>query len=734
MKLIFRYLKPFSLALIASIFFLFVQVLCDLGLPRLMSNMVDTGIQARGIQAGAPEAISEEGFTLLKTFLSGRDEETLEEGYEFIESDSSEAISLTDRFPAADSINIYVLADKDAVLAKAVDEAYSHAVNGLALSLREITGQDTVSGYQLERLYEMAPFYADRKSSGQLEAYIVQAANESAAVGPQVYIAFTRFFYNELGVDLERLQRVYIMSTGMKMLGIALLGGLAAIVVGWFASKIGTSVAMRLRRDVFEKVGQLSREEFDRFSTASLITRTTNDVQQIQQFILMAIRLMLFAPIMGIGGIVLAVRSSVSLSWIIAVAVIAIVGLIILMFALAIPKFKILQLLIDKLNLVSRENLSGMMVIRAFRNESYEENRFEQANGRLRKTNRFIQRTMSFLFPAMMLVMNLVSLLIIWVGARAIEASELEIGNMMAFMQYAMQIIMSFMFMSMMFVMTPRALVSAERIQEVLDTELSVQDPEQAKELPKADDIALEFDRVSFRYRNAADPVLKDISFTTKPGQTTAIIGSTGSGKTTLVNLVPRFYDAISGKIMLNGLDIRELPQKELRESIGYVPQKASLFSGDIAFNLRYGKENADEEEIRQALQAAQALGFVDRMEDGMASSVAQGGTNFSGGQKQRLSIARALLKKSPIYIFDDSFSALDLKTEASLRGALKQFTSNAAVLLVAQRVSSIMDADQIIVLDQGRIVDRGTHEELMERCETYRDIAQSQLTKEELA
>jgi ATP-binding cassette subfamily B multidrug efflux pump len=733
MKLIFRYVKPFSLSLMVCIAFLFVQVLTELGLPRLMSSLVDTGIQTGGIEPEAPDAISSEGLSLLKIFLSEQDAAALEDGYKLVASGSGEARQIAEQFPLAKSTDVYELKVKDGSQAEAVEDAYMRAVGGLALSLQGVPGQDGSATIQLERLYEMTSLFMERKASGRLDSSIAEAMIESPD-GLQLKVIFTRLFYEELGVNLERLQHDYIFETGMKMLGVALLGGLVAIVVGWYASWIGTSVAMRIRRDVFKKVGQFSNEEYDNFSTASLITRTTNDVQQIQQFIMMALRLMLFAPIMGIGGIILAIQSSTSLSWIIAVAVISIVGLMVSIFVLAAPKFKILQGLIDKLNLVSRENLSGMMVIRALRNEPYEESRFEQANASLRITNRHIQRTMSFLFPAMMLVMNLVTLLIIWVGASAIEASELEIGNMMAFMQYVMLIIMSFLFMAMMFVMIPRALVSARRIEEVLHTPLSIQDPAMPKTLPRGEGITIEFDLVSFRYRNAEDPVLEEISFTAKPGETTAFIGTTGAGKSTLVNLVPRFYDVTGGNIRFNGVDIREFSQKELRENIGYVPQKGGLFSGDIASNVAYGKETAGEEEIREALRVSQGLDFVDRLADGTASTVAQGGTNFSGGQRQRLSIARALLKKSPIYIFDDSFSALDLKTDAALRRALMQFTSNATVLLVAQRISSIKNADQIVVLDKGRVVDKGTHQELMERCETYREIAKSQLTKEELA
>lgn len=491
---------------------------------------------------------------------------------------------------------------------------------------------------------------------------------------------------------------------------------------------------MQLRRDIFEKVTRFPKVEYEQFSPASLITRTTNDVQQIQQLILTGLRLLLFAPIMGIGGIILAIRSSLSMSWIIAVSVISIFGIVFVLFSLSMPKFKTLQKLIDKLNLITRENLSGMLVIRAFGNEKYEETRFEQANSNLKVTNRFVQRTMAFMFPAMTLVMNLIILLIIWVGAGAVATSELQIGNMMAFMQYATQIIMSFLLMSLMFMMIPRALASAERIQEVLDTEVSISDPKHAKSINVEEGGRVEFKNVSFQYKNAEEPVLEDISFTAWPGQMTAFIGTTGSGKSTLVNLIPRFYDVTDGVITINGIDIREHSQEELHINIGYVPQKGFLFSGDIVSNVRYGMESADESEIEEALEVAQAKGFVQNMPDGIKTTISQGGVNVSGGQRQRLAIARALIKKAPIYIFDDSFSALDLKTDAALRRALRPFTYTATVLVVAQRVSTIKHAEQIIMLDKGRIVGKGTHPELLKSCASYREIAESQLEKEALA
>ncbi|WP_138750784.1 ABC transporter ATP-binding protein [Paenibacillus sinopodophylli] len=738
MKLILRYLKPFIIALTISLIFLFIQVASDLGLPRLMSEMVDTGIQSRGIESGAPAMIRTDGFELLKTFLSEQELATFANGYILVAAGTSEADYA--RYPATEKQDVFKLVDKRF---KAVDEAYARAVYALVLYMQELHGssfvpfaidQEGITNMSLEQLYAMSPQFTENKASGEFDDLISAAAMDETLAGKQMSILFTRLFYSELGVDLNQLQRNYMLGMGLKMLAVALLGGLAAIIVGWYASKIGTSVALRIRRDLFEKVTRFSSVEYDQFSTASLITRTTNDVQQIQQLILMGLRLILLAPIMGIGGIIFAIRSSVSLSWIIAVAVISIVGIILVLFSLSLPRFKKLQVLIDKLNLISRESLSGMLVIRAFGNENYEEARFEQANDTLRVTNRFVQRTMAFLFPAMTLVLNLVTLLIIWVGAGAIESSELQIGNMLAFMQYAMQIIMSFLLMSMMFMMVPRALASAERIREVLDTELSIRDPEHTKLFAAKEGVTIEFKSVSFQYRNAEEPVLEDISFTAKPCQTTAFIGTTGSGKSTLVNLVPRFYDVTAGQITINGIDIREQSQEELHANIGYVPQKGFLFSGDIGSNVRYGMESASETQVEEALEVAQATGFVKRMEEGIMSPISQGGANVSGGQRQRLAIARALIKKASIYIFDDSFSALDLKTDAALRKGLGSYTRNAVVLVVAQRVSTIKNADQIIVLDKGRIVGIGTHHELLKNCLNYRNIAESQLSKEELA
>ncbi|PWL73044.1 MAG: multidrug ABC transporter ATP-binding protein [Clostridiales bacterium] len=525
----------------------------------------------------------------------------------------------------------------------------------------------------------------------------------------------------------------YILQEGGKMLLVALLGAVCTILVGFLSARLAAGTARNLRHDVFRKVERFSNAEFDRFSTASLITRTTNDIQQIQMLSVMALRFVFYAPIMGVGGVVKAVTKSPNLSWIIAVAVLVVIGLVLVLFSLSVPKFKLVQKLVDRLNLVTRESLTGMMVIRAFNTQKREEERFDEVNRDLTKTNLFVNRLMVFMMPVMMFVMNAVQITIIWIGAGQVDAGAIQVGDMMAFMQYAMQIIMSFLMISVMFIMLPRASVSAERINEVLDTEPVIQDKDAPKHFPSDFKGVVEFHNVTFTYPGASEPVLNDINFVAKPGETTAFIGSTGSGKSTLVNLIDRFYDVSTGHISIDGVDIRDVTQHELHEKIGFVPQKGVLFSGTIASNLRYGKEDAAEEELVAASRIAQAAEFIDEKENRYDSDIAQGGGNVSGGQKQRLSIARALVKQAPIYIFDDSFSALDFKTDAALRRALKQETGESTVLIVAQRISTIMGAEQIIVLDEGRIVGKGTHRELLQNCAVYREIAQSQLSEEEL-
>jgi len=730
MKLIMRYLKPFSVTLFIAVVFLFIQVISELGLPRLMSEIVDTGIQAGGIDEIAPTVLTEDAMELLQLFLDETESTVLLDGYRFVDVGIEQQI--INDFPLAESSAIHQLREQSEI----IDGLYARAVHSFALS-QQADSSESGSFDKLKELKQWLPQLHEQKVTGQLEAAIAAATSAAAGdslAGKQTATQFTQVIYEQLGFDLKQHQQSYIIKLGLTMLAVAALGAASSVVIGWLSAKLATSVGMRLRRDIFHKVSTFSKSEFEKFSTATLITRSTNDVQQVQQLILTGLRLILFAPLLGIGGIILAIRSSLSLSWIIAVAVISIVGIIAIIFSIAVPKFKILQQLIDKINLISRENLSGMMVIRAFGNEQYEGQRFLQANDQLRKTNRFVQRTMAFQFPAMMLVMNLISVLIVWVGAKEIAASQLQLGNMIAFMQYATIIIMSFLLLSMMFLMIPRAIASAERIQEVLQTEVSITEPAQAQVLDRSEGVTISFNNVAFSYGDAEEPVLEGISFTATPGKTTAFIGSTGSGKSTLINLIPRFYDVSSGSIMLNGIDIRELSLYELRDMIGYVPQKGSLFSGNITSNVCYGKEGASDTEITEALEIAQASQFVEKLEQGVHSPIAQGGGNVSGGHRQRLSIARALIKRAPIYIFDDSFSALDYKTDAALRKVLQETLTTSTVLVVAQRISTIKNADQIIVLEKGRIVDKGTHHELLSRCEAYQEIALSQLTKEELA
>ncbi|MCI8623976.1 MAG: ABC transporter ATP-binding protein [Provencibacterium sp.] len=693
MRLVFRYLKPYRLMAALCILLLFTQAICDLSLPGRMSQIVNVGIQQGGIDEPLPEALSAPAMELVSAAAG-------EEAAAFRAAYGPAGEKEAARYPYAGEI--YLLREESG----GAEAAYRRAAAALMASQPADT----------------AALYAAGVPSGG-----AGAGDGNSAV------RLTRLLYSELGMDLGWRQTSSILWIGLQMLLLTLAGAAAAIGVGFCAARIAAGCARSIRHDVFSRVESFSGAEFDRFSTASLITRTTNDVSQVQGLIMMGLRMVCYAPIMGIGGVVMALSSSVSMSWIIALGVLILVGMIMLVNAIVRPRFQRMQKLTDRLNLVARDNLSGMLVVRAFGAQKLEEKRFETANRDLTGNQLFVNRLMSFMMPATMLLMNGIQLIIVLVGARQIGQSALQVGDMMAFMQYAMQIVMAFLMISMIFIMLPRAAVSAERLDEVMETAPSIRDPENPRTLGGRAKGEIRFENVSFRYPGAEDDVLAGVSFTARPGQTTAFIGATGSGKSTLVSLIPRFYEATQGRILLDGVDIRELRQQELRKNIGFVPQKGVLFSGDVASNLRYGAPEAGDGELEEAAAVAQAGEFIAAA-GGLHAPIAQGGSNVSGGQKQRLAIARALALKAPVYIFDDSFSALDFKTDAALRRALHAYTGESTVLIVAQRVSTIMNAGQIIVLEDGRIAGMGTHRELLKSCPAYQEIARSQLSEEELA
>lgn len=748
-KLLAKYLKPFAWLLIAAVVLLFGQAMCDLNLPNLMSDIVDIGIQQSGIKDAVPEAVSQNGFTLMTTFMTQDQKGTVQNSYKLEGKDnlsSADFDTYSAKYPLMKQEDIYVLQNTDKATYDQLNTIFGQttwtmidfmkaqaSAQGASAQSAGSTSTTDLSSIDFTKIYPMLPML-QKIPSQALDSARTQAQSVASSIQTQTGTVLVKAFYKELGMDLGTIESNYILTIGGYMILISLAGITAAIIVGYLASKTAAGVARNLRRDVFTQVESFSNREFDKFSTSSLITRTTNDITQVQTIIVMGVRMICYSPIIGIGGIIMAVNKSVSMVWIIAAAVIALIGMMAIVFAIALPRFKLIQKLIDRLNRVMRENLSGMMVIRAFSTQKFEEDRFDGANKDLTGNLLYVNRLMVFIFPAMMLIMNAVSLLTIWVGAHQIAQSTMQVGDMMAFMQYAMLIIFAFLMLSIIFIMIPRASVSAARIAEVLETEVSIKDPKSPKHLGQRVDGLLEFKNVSFRYEGALENVLDNITFTAKPGQTTAFIGSTGSGKTTLINLIPRFYDVTGGQVTIDGIDVRDVTQHELRSKIGYVSQKGILFSGTIAENLRYGDQNASQEAVEKAAGIAQAADFIGEKPEGYEYAIAQDATNVSGGQKQRLSIARALVKKPPIYIFDDTFSALDFKTDAALRKALKTYTQNATVLIIAQRISTIMNAEQIIVLDEGKIVGMGTHDELMQNCETYKEIATSQLSKEELA
>jgi ATP-binding cassette subfamily B protein len=740
-----KYLKPYLPAILVAIALLFVQANADLSLPDYLSRIVNYGIQQGGVETPLPAAMRQSQLEHVTLFLSDADKQNLLAAYTLVDSSSPDYAAQLKNIPGLADGPVYVLnklsADQSAALEKPVAQAL------LAVSTIQQAQSDPT---KLAALAKAAGFNAAALPAGTdlfgMLAKLSPAMRASigsdmqqkfAALGDkavsQAAIPAINAEYAALGMDLQALQTGYILRVGLLMLLVSLLSVACTIAVGYLSATTGSGLARDLRRNVFQKVESFSNAEFDKFSTASLITRTTNDITQIQMVVIMMMRMVFYAPIMGVGGIIRAVNKDSSMWWLIAVAVGMLLSLVVTVFALAVPKFKIMQSLIDRLNLVIRENLSGMLVIRAFNMQPFEENRFDKANKDLTGTTLFVNRVMSGMFPSMMLIMNGLSLLIIWIGSHQVAQARMQVGDMMAFMQYAIQIVFSFLMMSFMFIIIPRASVSGGRIAEVLETEPSIVDPPAPRAFPAPFRGTVEFRDVSFRYPGADEDVLHGLTFTAQPGQTTAIIGSTGSGKSTVVNLIPRFYDVTAGSIRVDGTDVREVTQHDLRERIGYIPQKATLFTGTVDSNLRYADENATETELRTAVDTAQVTELIDNSEQGMQLEVAQGGMNVSGGQKQRLSIARALVKRAPIYIFDDSFSALDFKTDAALRRALKRTTADSTLLIVTQRVSTIKNAEQIVVLDEGKIVGKGTHSQLMKSCDTYREIALSQLSMEEL-
>lgn len=747
MSRILKYLKPFTLSLILAVALLFLQANADLALPDYMSRIVNVGIQQSGVESPLPDALRQVTMERLALFLTAEEKDALLAHYRLIDASSPDYDSYLRQYPALADTPIYVLqtttaetrADLEAILAKPL-----LAVFGIEQALQnpdQAAAMFGSGGFDLSKLPPgMDVFDALTFMPESQRAQLLDAVDERfAALGGEKALrqAAARAVvaeYEALGVDVQKLQNAYLFKVGGQMLLIALLSAVATILVGLLGSRIAAGLSRDLRRFLFEKVMRFSGAEFEHFSTASLITRATNDITQVQSVMGIMVRMVFYAPIIGIGGIIRAVDKSPSMWWTIALAVGILLAMIVIVFSIAMPKFRVIQSLVDKLNLVARENLSGMMVVRSFDRERHEEARFDRANRDLTETNLFVNRLFVIMMPFMMLILNGATMLILWVGSNQVAQAQMEVGDMMAFMQYAMQIVFAFLMLSMLFIMFPRADVSAHRIADVLEMPITVLDPAQPKRFPEPFQPTIEFRDVSFRYPGADDDVLHNLTFRIEAGQTVGIMGTTGSGKSTVVNLIPRFFDVTGGSILVSGVDIRDVPLKELRDKIGYIPQRSNLFTGTIESNLRYADEDADEQALMLALEIAQAADFVRERSEGLRAEVSQGGVNYSGGQKQRLSIARALVKRAPIYIFDDSFSALDYRTDSRLRRALLKSLKGSTVLIVSQRIATIKNADQILVLDEGRLIGQGTHEELMKTNEIYREIALSQLKQEALA
>ncbi len=735
MRKLFQFLKPYAPRVLLILCVLVVQAYCDLSLPTYTSNIVNVGIQQSGIDEEIPENISEEEMNRLLLFVSEGDRQDIQDAYEKSSESfdyDGEVLTLKDSVKS-DNEKLDALTEemKLPMMLTAGFENGSDTTKQMEGQLKEQMSQ--VPGIEKMSVFDIFGMMDDTQRSAIVDKITEQMDKMPDSILDQAAISYVKSTYEQIGLDTGHMSTVYILKTGAKMLGLAALGMAASILACLMASRVGAKVGRGLRRDTFRKVIGFSNAEFDKFSTASLITRSTNDIQQIQLLTVMILRIVLYAPIMAIGGILKVSKTNVDMFWIIGLAVLLIVMVVAVLFIVVMPKFKIVQNMVDKLNLVSREILTGLPVIRAFHTEKHEEERFDKANKDLTKLNLFVNRAMTFMMPTMMLVMNGITVLIVWVGGHSINDGAMQVGDMMAFIQYAMQIIMSFLMICMISVMLPRAAVSAERVDKVLKSETKIHDPKEPKTLPKNGKGEVAFEHVSFHYPGAEEDVLHDITFTAKPGETTAFIGSTGCGKSTLVNLIPRFYDVTEGKITIDGQDVRNLTQHELRDKLGYVPQKGVLFSGNIASNIMFGNPAGSEQEMTEAAQIAQAVEFIDTKPERYKSPISQGGANVSGGQKQRLSIARAIAKHPDVYIFDDSFSALDYKTDTVLRSALKEKTTDSVVLIVAQRISTILHAEQIIVLDDGKIVGKGTHEELLKTCDAYYQIAASQLSESEL-
>lgn len=743
---LFPYIKRYYLMILASILLLFLQANVDLTLPDYLSRIVNIGIQQGGVESALPEAMRTSTYERTQLFLTPQETEIVQKAYHLVEPTDDQYAEIADNYDKLDGQSLYILNNQDEDQTSQLTPIISKALVAVNFLVQVTADPENAAlmteifGIDISQLPAgMDPFsiLANLPEQQRLEL-VSQLQLEFETLGDsmisQMGIAAAKAEYEALGVNTASMQNNYILTTGGWMLLLSLISVIASVSVGLLSARVAAGVARDLRDSVFRRVTNFAKAEIEKFSTASLITRSTNDITQIQMVTMMIIRMVFFAPIMGIGGIIRALDKAPSMWWIIAGMVVILLAVVAVAFSVTISRFKLIQKLIDNLNRVIRENLSGMMVVRAFNRQRFEEKRFDQANLDLTGNMLFVSRVMVTIMPIMMFLMSSVSVLVIWVGSHQVAQSQIQVGDMMAFIQYTMQIFFSFMMMAMMFIMLPRASASAERIVEILETEPSIVDHPQPKRFPDPFRGVVEFRDVSFHYPDAEEDILHDISFKACPGETTAFIGTTGSGKSTIVNLIPRFFDVTDGEILIDGVDIREVSQQELHQKVGYVPQRSNLFSGTIDSNMRLGNEEATPQEIQTAIEIAQASNFVSEREDGLEAEISQGGTNVSGGQRQRLAIARALIKKAPINIFDDSFSALDYKTDAALRSALKKHIANSVVFIVSQRVATIKGADQIIVLNEGKIVGKGTHKELMEGNEVYRDIALSQLSQEELA